>query len=85
MAVTGALLWKERLRWSGVRDDYAYLATAMLLSLAAYLGSGVFLHLAYERYFWFLVAIANATILVLRREAMDAEPQPAASQSAQRA
>jgi O-antigen ligase len=85
LAVTGALLWKERLRWSGVRDDYAYLATAMLLSLAAYLGSGVFLHLAYERYFWFLVAIANATILVLRREAMDAEPQPAASQSAQRA
>lgn len=82
LAVTGALLWKERLRWAGVRDDYAYLATAMLLSLAAYLGSGVFLHLAYERYFWFLIAIANATVLVLRRAAATEEPaiqEPAAS------
>lgn len=68
LGVTGALLWRERLRWMGVRDDYAYLATAMGLSLAAYGASGIFLHLAYERYFWFLIAIANATILILQRE-----------------
>lgn len=72
LAVTGALLWKQRQRWAGVRDEYSYLATAMLLSLAAYMGSGIFLHLAYERYFWFLIAIANATVLVLSREAIPA-------------
>lgn len=75
LGITAALLWKERRRWTGVRDDYAALATAMLLALAAYGGSGIFLHLAYERYFWFLIAIANATILILRREPLAAGPE----------
>ena len=43
-----------------------------LLSLVAYLASGAFLQLSYQRYFFFLVALANATIWMLRREAQAA-------------
>jgi uncharacterized membrane protein YjgN (DUF898 family) len=31
-----------------------------LIAMVAYLGSATFLHLAYERYFWLLVALAVA-------------------------
>jgi hypothetical protein len=51
------------------RPEHAHLALAFLLSLVAYLASGAFLQLAYQRYFFVLVALANATIWVLRREA----------------
>ncbi len=73
LLLTAWLLWGERRRWQAVRADYSFLATAMLLSLAAYAASGVFLHLAYERYFWFLVALANATVLVLRAAPLEPE------------
>jgi hypothetical protein len=35
-------------------------ATGLLIAMVAYLGSATFLHLAYERYFWLLVALAVA-------------------------
>lgn len=54
--------WTPRSR--GRRD----LAVAVALSLVAYLGTGMFLHLSYERYLWFLVGIVSATIHVLRQE-----------------
>ena len=40
-----------------------------VLALVAYLASGAFLQLSYQRYFFFLVALANAAIWTLRREA----------------
>jgi putative inorganic carbon (HCO3(-)) transporter len=69
MAAVGTLLrglWRERRRWLGVRPLYADVATAFGLSLLAYLGTAVFLHLAYERYFWFLLALAGAALQLLR-------------------
>lgn len=44
------------------------LAVALSLSLVAYLGTGMFLHLSFERYLWFLVAIASATVHILRQD-----------------
>jgi putative inorganic carbon (HCO3(-)) transporter len=40
------------------------LATSTLLSLLAYLFAGLFLSLAYQRYFWILMALISATTLI---------------------
>ena len=41
---------------------------AFMLALLAYMTSGIFLQLAFQRYLWLLVALANATIWILTRE-----------------
>lgn len=38
---------------------------ALLFSVIAYLGTAVFLHLSYERYFWFLIALANVVAITV--------------------
>ncbi|QDV05200.1 O-Antigen ligase [Planctomycetes bacterium Poly30] len=38
----------------------AHLATAYLLAISAYLLCGIFLHMAFIRYYWFLVGVASA-------------------------
>jgi O-antigen ligase len=55
----------------------ASMGDALLAALIAYLASGIFLQLAYQRYFWFLMAIANAAIWMLGREAAVAAAKPA--------
>jgi O-antigen ligase len=62
-------LWRVRRRWMERRPEYAHLATALFLAVAGYMLSGFFLHLAYIRYFWLLMALANSAIWILRREA----------------
>ena len=42
----------------------ADLASALFFAMLAFLGTGVFLHLSYERYFWFLIALANVVAVV---------------------
>jgi hypothetical protein len=49
------------------RPDVAHLATGIGLAIVAYLGTGVFLSLAFQRYFWLLVALAGAACQVLDR------------------
>lgn len=60
-------LWSAHRRWQEVRPDLSNLAMAFFLSILAYLGTAVFLHLAYQRYFWFLMALSGATVHILRR------------------
>jgi putative inorganic carbon (hco3(-)) transporter len=60
-------LW--RMRRSANNVQAGDLAAAFVLSLAAYLASGMFLHLAYQRYLWLIVACAGAAVHVLSREA----------------
>jgi len=48
--------------------DLSRLSTALLFSVLVYLGCGLFLHLAYERYFWFLLGTAGAALQIARRE-----------------
>jgi O-antigen ligase len=61
--------------WARRRPDMAQLAQALVLSLVAYLASGMFLQLSFQRYFWFLIALANATIWMLSRAAREARPR----------
>ena len=51
------------------REDLVILAQAFALALLAYLASAAFLQLSYQRYFWFLLALANGTAWMLRRDA----------------
>lgn len=64
---------RARIRWRGVHDEYSDLATAFMFSLIAYLCTSVFLHLSYQRYAWFLVALASAAVYVTR-DNWNAEP-----------
>jgi putative inorganic carbon (hco3(-)) transporter len=67
-------LWRLARFWSAAwRPELADLARALTLSLLAYLATGMFLQLTFQRYFWFLLALANACIWVLTREAARAE------------
>jgi putative inorganic carbon (hco3(-)) transporter len=63
-------LWTERKHFMSIDREYADLATALLLSLAAYLGTAVFLHLSYQRYFWILIALSSAAVHVMRTHRM---------------
>ena len=72
------LLDLERLRRSLVsgRPKLAHLAAGFTLMLLAYLGTGVFLHLAFERYYWLMIALAASAVGALRH-AESEEPGPA--------
>ena len=64
--------------WREGRPDLSILAMGCLMSLAAYLLSGVFLQLSFQRYFWILIALGNATIWVLRHERTNQQQASAA-------
>jgi O-antigen ligase len=51
------------------RPDLARLAASFTLMLLAYLGTGVFLHLAFERYYWVMIALAASVVGALERAA----------------
>ena len=58
---------RARRRWLTERPDVAHLAVGFFLALVGYLVSGIGLHLSYERYLWFLLALAAvAAHLALR-------------------
>ncbi|HEU0004697.1 MAG TPA: O-antigen ligase family protein [Terriglobia bacterium] len=76
-------LWQERQYWSQTRPELSHMATAFLLSIMGYLGTAAFLHLSYQRYYWFLLALAGAAIQVLRTESLQNEfsEQPTVQQT----
>lgn len=53
------------------------IATAMLIALAGYLLTGLFLTLAYERYFWVLIGITGAVFQLARAPAPEQAAAPA--------
>lgn len=59
--VTLRSLFRARRWWLASRPDVAHLAMGFGLALVAYLVSGIALHLSYERYLWFLMALAGIT------------------------
>jgi putative inorganic carbon (HCO3(-)) transporter len=72
MAVIGATLlplWRLRRRLRAKRPDLANIAASFFLSVLAYLYTGMFLHLSYERYFWLLLALAAVAAAVIRDDA----------------
>jgi O-antigen ligase len=61
-------LHRAQRRWQGRRDDRARLATGLMLSVILYLTMGLFLYVAYIRYFWVLMALAGAAGWILATE-----------------
>jgi putative inorganic carbon (HCO3(-)) transporter len=69
VATTMAGLWRLARFWEARRGfAESALARAFVLSLVAYMTSALFLQLAYQRYFWLLIAVANAALWALGRE-----------------
>jgi len=48
------------------RPAMADLATGLALAVVAYMSTGLFLHLAYQRYLWLLLALGAAVVTVAR-------------------
>ena len=66
----------RRHAWT-VSPARARLAAGFSLVILSYLGTGVFLHLAYERYYWFIIGLAAAAVGILREElALVREAEP---------
>jgi putative inorganic carbon (hco3(-)) transporter len=57
-------LARVRARCATVAPVHAVMATAFFLAVVAYLTTGLFLHLAYERYLWILMALAASAVFV---------------------
>lgn len=77
LAIVGATLVQLRRLgrfWRQRNPELAALADGMLVSLIAYMASAIFLQLAYQRYFWFLIALGNATIWISQTTATSASP-----------
>jgi putative inorganic carbon (hco3(-)) transporter len=62
-------LWRARRTWLTRDPQRAALATALILAVIGYLLTSLFLHIAYMRYLWLLMALANSAIWVLYRDA----------------
>lgn len=73
LAATVVLLLRARRRWLAQRSDLEGLATAMLLAVVGYMVAAVFLSLAFERYFWLLIALADAAAYMLLRWPADGD------------
>ncbi|HEX5014980.1 MAG TPA: O-antigen ligase family protein [Candidatus Limnocylindrales bacterium] len=77
LAIVGVVLrdlLRARRRWLKSRPDVANLASGFALAIVAYLGSGLFLHLAFERYYWLLIALSAATAWIALQPDPDEEP-----------
>jgi O-antigen ligase len=61
-------LWRLRARFKRRDPELSNLAAAFWLGLMGYLGTAVFLQLAYQRYFWLFLALAGATVQILGAE-----------------
>jgi len=53
-------LVRGRARWIQPRPDLAHLMTGYMFAVVAYMTTGLFLHFAYIRYFWLIMALAAA-------------------------
>lgn len=79
LAIPGLLLrdlWRIRQRARGSRPEVERLAMGFVLALLSYLGTGVFLHLAFQRYYWLLVGLSAAAAWILRRELQEGRRGP---------
>jgi O-antigen ligase len=66
-------LARARARSLATRPDLAAMAAGFMLAIVAYLASGLFLHLAYVRYYWLILALAGAAATVIIESMATAE------------
>ena len=60
--VTIVGLARAERRWRPVHPEFALCVAALEGAVIVYLTTGLFLHLSYARYFWFLLALGGAAI-----------------------
>jgi len=53
--------------------EMANIAAALMLAIIAYMGTAVFLHMSYMRFFWLIMAISGAAVLVFQTELEEGE------------
>lgn len=61
-------LLRVRRRWLTERPELAQLAMAFFVAILAYLGTAVFLHFSFQRYFWLMLALSSAAYRLLITE-----------------
>ena len=61
-------LWKFRRNFARSHPDLVNLATPLLLAVVAFLGTSIFLHLSYQRYYWLIIGLAGAGVQILQTE-----------------
>jgi len=76
--VTLRNLNQVRKRMAISNPEGANMATAFMLAITAYLASGIFLHFAYIRYFWLMMALAGAASYIANAQAEKQAPAQAA-------
>jgi putative inorganic carbon (HCO3(-)) transporter len=67
MGIFGSTLFalaRVRSRTRVIAPQHAAMATAFFLAVVAYLTTGLFLHLSYERYLWILLALAASAAYI---------------------
>jgi O-antigen ligase len=57
-----------RKRFGQSRPEFAHLATGFILAILAYLATGIFLHFAFIRFFWLIMALAGSLSYVIEVE-----------------
>jgi putative inorganic carbon (hco3(-)) transporter len=57
------LLWKRRSELLAAGDPGALVLTGLVAAILVFLGTGMFLHMGYERYFWTLIGLASAGLI----------------------
>ena len=70
-ALLARRLWKLRARAIRLAPHQARVATAFLLALMAYFMTALFLHMAFQPYYWFLIALCTAATHCLEKSARD--------------
>ena len=61
-------LWRLRLQAQRSHPEIASLSTAFLFCMFGYLVNAIFLHFAFQRYYWFLLAMTSAAIHIFQTE-----------------
>jgi O-antigen ligase len=74
-------LARVRKRWLTDDPELSNMATAYMLSIVTYLTTGIFLHFAFIRYFWLIMALAAVVILIAEQRAL-AEQKPSQDEQA---
>ena len=59
---------RARRRWRERRPDLRMMATGLEAALIVYLTNAIFLHFAYIRYFWLMMALAGAASYLAQTE-----------------
>jgi len=74
-------LARARKRWLQDEPEIANMATAYMLSIVTYLTTGIFLHFAFIRYFWLIMALGAAVIYIADQRAQSEQKRNQAAQA----